>query len=99
MEVAELVSDRYIPAGTTILVPQYSIMRGESFWPDKTLRPLCPGRRQEDGPMAYTLLDERNFARPDEWIPEQFTTHPDLILDKSAFVPWSIGECQKSLTV
>ncbi|PYH92141.1 cytochrome P450 [Aspergillus ellipticus CBS 707.79] len=57
------IAGKFIPEGTTIAVPQYSIFR-----------------------------DERNFVRPLEWIPERFTSQPDLILDKQAFVPWSTGK-------
>lgn len=38
------------------------------------------------------ILDKRNFVQPDDWIPERFTTRPELILDKRAFMPWGIGE-------
>ncbi|PHH92770.1 hypothetical protein CDD83_5176 [Cordyceps sp. RAO-2017] len=56
------VNGVWIPENTTIVTPQYSLMR-----------------------------DERYFDRPEEWIPERFTTRPELILNKDAFVPWSIG--------
>ncbi|KAL4788907.1 cytochrome P450 [Aspergillus venezuelensis] len=56
------LAGKYVPAGTTIAVPQYSLFR-----------------------------DERNFIRPLEWIPERFSTRPELIVDKDAFAPWSIG--------
>ena len=36
--------------------------------------------------------DEACFLEPDEWIPERFTTRPELILNKSALVPWTIGK-------
>ncbi|KAL8782128.1 MAG: hypothetical protein Q9213_005662 [Squamulea squamosa] len=59
-----VVNNRYIPAGTTILVPQYSLLSGETLIPSSSSTEALPG----------------------------FTTRPDLILDKSAFVPWSIGK-------
>ncbi|GAW18589.1 hypothetical protein ANO14919_080670 [Xylariales sp. No.14919] len=41
----------------------------------------------------YSLhRDGTCFVRPDEWIPERFTTKPELVLNKSAFVAWSIGK-------
>ncbi|KAE8138750.1 cytochrome P450 [Aspergillus pseudotamarii] len=58
-----VVADKFIPGGTTIAVPQYSLSR-----------------------------DERNFVRPNEWIPERFSTQSHLIFDKQAFVPWSTGK-------
>ena len=36
--------------------------------------------------------DERNFVHPEEWIPDRFTTRPELIHDQRAFVPWSAGK-------
>ncbi|PWY90620.1 cytochrome P450 [Aspergillus sclerotioniger CBS 115572] len=57
------VAGKFIPPGTTIAVPQYSLFR-----------------------------DERNFVRPLDWIPERFTSQPDLIRDKQAFMPWSAGK-------
>ncbi|KAG0646070.1 Cytokinin biosynthesis 2 [Hyphodiscus hymeniophilus] len=35
--------------------------------------------------------DARNFLRPDEFIPERWSSQPDLILNKSAFIPFSVG--------
>ncbi|KAI1283340.1 cytochrome P450 [Xylaria sp. FL0933] len=41
---------------------------------------------------SYTLFrDERYFERPDEWIPERWSTQPNLVKDRSAFIPFSIG--------
>ena len=31
------------------------------------------------------------FAKPDEFIPERWTTQPDLIVDKAGFFPFLIG--------
>jgi cytochrome P450 len=35
--------------------------------------------------------DPRNFSRPDEFIPERWTTRPELVLNKEAFLPFSTG--------
>ncbi|KAL5000904.1 cytochrome P450 [Aspergillus recurvatus] len=43
-------------------------------------------------PQYSLFRDERNFVRPLEWLPERFSTQPELILDKDAFAPWSIGK-------
>ncbi|KAI1321363.1 cytochrome P450 [Xylariaceae sp. FL0255] len=41
----------------------------------------------------YSLhRDETCFVKPNEWIPERFTTRPELTLNKNAFVAWSIGK-------
>ncbi|KAG9235686.1 putative benzoate 4-monooxygenase cytochrome P450 [Amylocarpus encephaloides] len=43
-------------------------------------------------PGTYQIHnDERYFPRPDEFIPERWTTKPELIADKSAFIPFSMG--------
>jgi len=52
----------FIPGGTTVLTPQYTIQRRED----------C-------------------FVQPDAFIPERWTTRPELIKDRSAFFPWSAG--------
>lgn len=44
-------------------------------------------------------LDELCFLEPDEWIPERFTTRPELILNKSAWVPWAIGKTNTVIPV
>jgi len=35
--------------------------------------------------------DARYFASPDVWMPERWTTSPELVLDKRAFIPFIIG--------
>lgn len=41
---------------------------------------------------SYTLCrDPRAFSRPDEFIPERWTTEPELILDASVYAPFSLG--------
>ncbi|KAL4748888.1 hypothetical protein BDW72DRAFT_214426 [Aspergillus terricola var. indicus] len=57
------IGEEFIPGGTTIVAPQYSLFR-----------------------------DSRNFVRPLEWIPERFSSQPELILDRQAFVPWGVGQ-------
>lgn len=41
---------------------------------------------------ANELLDERFFALPDSFIPERWTTKPELVKDVSVYVPFGIGE-------
>ncbi|KAH9209756.1 putative benzoate 4-monooxygenase cytochrome P450 [Leptodontidium sp. 2 PMI_412] len=41
---------------------------------------------------TYTLhRDARNFSRPTEFIPERWTTKPELVLNRQAFIPFSTG--------
>lgn len=35
--------------------------------------------------------DSRNFEQPLEFIPERWTTRPELVKDKSVFIPFNIG--------
>jgi len=39
----------------------------------------------------FILLDERNFKRPEEFIPERWTTKPELTVDSSVFIPFAYG--------
>jgi cytochrome P450 len=40
---------------------------------------------------VLTMTDGRVFARPDEFLPERWTTEPDLVIDPSAFIPFNSG--------
>ena len=90
-----IISGTLIPEGTTIVVPQYSLLRGKSPY-ECTGLPLDRWSRTSEkiGRVNHTYAgtDRRNFVKPDEWVPERFSTQPELVLDKSAFVPWSAGE-------
>ncbi|CAH0026871.1 unnamed protein product [Clonostachys rhizophaga] len=37
-------------------------------------------------------VDERNYVDAEKWNPDRFNTKPELILNKQAFTPWSIGK-------
>lgn len=37
--------------------------------------------------------DARNFVKPDEFIPERWTEKNEMILNRSAFLPFLIGTC------
>lgn len=46
--------------------------------------------------MTLTVIplspeDPRCFVRPDEFLPERWTTAPDLVLDASVYAPFSVG--------
>lgn len=36
--------------------------------------------------------DARNFEKPHEFIPERWTSKPEMVLNRSAFIPFMIGE-------
>ncbi|WKT51581.1 Cytochrome P450, E-class, group I [Fusarium oxysporum f. sp. vasinfectum] len=42
-------------------------------------------------PMHTVQRDERYFVRPSEYIPERWTTSPELVKDKTVYAPFSIG--------
>jgi len=35
--------------------------------------------------------DPRNFEQPEQFIPERWTSRPELVLNKGAFIPFSTG--------
>lgn len=40
---------------------------------------------------GLTMTDERVFSRPNEFLPERWTTQPELVKDSSAFIPFNSG--------
>ncbi|KAH9900473.1 cytochrome P450 [Xylariomycetidae sp. FL2044] len=56
------INSTYIPGGTTVLIPQYTISRRED----------C-------------------FERASEFIPERWTSKPEMVKNKTAFMPWGLG--------
>ncbi|KAJ5864891.1 uncharacterized protein N7529_006807 [Penicillium soppii] len=40
---------------------------------------------------SFETIDERSFERPDEFIPERWTECPELVKDRSVFIPFLIG--------
>ena len=47
--------------------------------------------------MANVLLAGEFFVRPDDFIPERWYSEPELILDRSGFAPFSLGESPQAL--
>lgn len=37
------------------------------------------------------MTDEDNFAQAEQFIPERFSTRPELVKNKDAFAPFSVG--------
>jgi cytochrome P450 len=52
---------------------------------------FIPGNTIVQMPPFVLNRDARNFARPDEFLPERWTTNPELVLNRTAFLPFSIG--------
>ncbi|KAJ4407521.1 hypothetical protein N0V91_003789 [Didymella pomorum] len=52
---------------------------------------FIPGDMIVQIPPFSLTRDARSFVRPDDFIPERWTTKPELILNRSAFFPFLIG--------
>lgn len=52
---------------------------------------FIPGETIVHMPPFALNRDARNFVRPDEFVPERWTTSPELVLNKAAFLPFSMG--------
>ncbi|KAJ4985563.1 benzoate 4-monooxygenase cytochrome P450 [Stagonosporopsis vannaccii] len=53
---------------------------------------FIPGDTIVHMPPIVLNRDARNFVRPDEFVPERWTTKPELVLNKTAFLPFSTGQ-------
>lgn len=42
--------------------------------------------------LTHSFVDERAFVDGDKFIPERWTTRPELVKDATAFAPFQIGE-------
>ncbi|KAF5009948.1 hypothetical protein FDECE_3855 [Fusarium decemcellulare] len=71
-----------IPSGLQRITPPQGLQIDDTFIPGNMVIQTPP----------YTLnRDERCFARPNEFIPERWTTRLELVHDASVFAPFSIG--------
>jgi cytochrome P450 len=52
---------------------------------------FVPGETQVSCPTWSIQRDERYFDRPNEWIPERWTSKPEMIKERRAFVPFGMG--------
>ena len=77
-----------VPSGGLRTTPPSGLMITDRFIPGNTtvLTPHYSLHRREDC-----------FERAAEFIPERWTTHPEMIKDRRAFMPWGIGEFTPSL--
>ncbi|KAH6988520.1 benzoate 4-monooxygenase cytochrome P450 [Ilyonectria destructans] len=72
-----------VPSGVQRITPPEGMTIDETFIPGNTIVQI----------PTYTLArDARCFKRPDEFIPERWTTQPELVKDGSAFAPFSMGK-------
>ncbi|CAN9145904.1 unnamed protein product [Alternaria alternata] len=52
---------------------------------------FIPGNMIVHIPLFPLFHDARNFVAPDQFIPERWTTKPELVLNRQAFIPFSTG--------
>lgn len=64
------------------VVQPHGLQIGSRFLPGNTIVQLHP---------FVINRDPRNFAYPEDFIPERWTTKPELVLNKDAFIPFSTG--------
>lgn len=76
-----MLGDVHIPGGTTVWCPQYAMMRSMSR----------PGSFARPKPLLRQSTDERNYTQAETFIPERWYSRPELIRNKNAFFPFSIG--------
>ncbi|KAM0528412.1 hypothetical protein ACHAQF_001862 [Verticillium nonalfalfae] len=71
-----------VPSGLQRVTPPGGIRVENTFIPGDTIVQV----------PSYTLYrDQRVFPRPDEFVPERWTSEPELVKDKGIFAPFSIG--------
>lgn len=75
------IGDTYIPGDIMVRIPMHALFRGEYMLHRILLFAL----------RLSAQLDERAFAQPNEFIPERWTTSPELIRDSSTFFPFGGG--------
>ncbi|RYP10371.1 hypothetical protein DL764_000705 [Monosporascus ibericus] len=72
-----------VPRGFQRMTPPEGLQAGDYF---------IPGNAIVQIPTHTMFTDERYFPRPEEFIPERWTTRRDeLVRDASVFVPFSMG--------
>lgn len=75
--------DPPVPSGTQRVTPPEGLWIGDNFIPGNTIVQV----------PSYTIFrDERAFAYPNDFIPERWTTRPELVRDKSVYIPFNTGE-------
>lgn len=64
------------------VTPPEGLQLGSTFIPGNTIVQLQP---------FVINRDPRNFVSPNEFMPERWTTRPDLVINRDAFIPFSTG--------
>ncbi|KAG5917360.1 hypothetical protein E4U42_007267 [Claviceps africana] len=71
-----------VPSGVQRMTPPEGLMIGDKFIPGETIVTI---------PSYAQYRDERFFAFPNSFIPERWTTRPELVKDGSIYVPFGTG--------
>jgi len=71
-----------VPGGVQRLTPSEGLQIGETFIPGNSIVQI---------PSHTMYRDERVFKKGDEFIPERWTSQPELTIDASVFTPFSVG--------
>ena len=82
------VAGRFIPGNTTIVSPRYTMGRRTCFFPF-SFEKASVDTSWTDTFSSPTV--DKSFARASEFIPERWYSCPELVADKRAFTPFSIG--------
>lgn len=80
-----------IPSGVQRLTPPEGLSIGD--------RHHIPGNTVVQAPWHTVFRDTRCFVQPNEFIPERWTTRPELIRNKSVFIPFGGGESPLCLSL
>lgn len=70
------------PSGFPRITPPEGVQIGDTF---------IPGGVHVKVPIYTVYRDSRNFAQPEAFIPERWTTKKELVLQPQAFAPFLIG--------
>ena len=79
------VGDLFIPGNVNMFIPPHALHLGKSL----SICYHCSIHAGNETCSWHT--DERYFERASEFLPERWTTAPELVKDKRAFAPFTIG--------
>jgi len=71
-----------VPSGLQRQTPEEGLVVGSVFIPGNTIVQV---------PLHTAFRDERSFEKASEFIPERWTTRPELTKNASVFTPFSTG--------
>ncbi|KAH7141644.1 cytochrome P450 67 [Dactylonectria macrodidyma] len=71
-----------LPSGVQRKTPKQGLQIGETYIPGNSLVQI---------PLHTLYKDARVFTQPNDYIPERWTSRPELVRDNSVFAPFLIG--------